>query len=215
MLHFLHRLNKYSKKLQKSSSAQMLSANVFHCKVCISCSVVHMCFCISFRMNIKKDCLTSCCSCFVSGGNLTGAIFNPALAFSLHPHCFYDRFLTYSLVYWIAPCLGKFIILHVFKKVLLSMWLKRVLKRRRGNVKVILSLKKLKTDKLLSIQFLSYFVCKRMIKLKINHIRAICYLNYHHQMSNLFHLHPVKALHFPLYVFLPVTVRNNLFLVQE
>ncbi|NXC49963.1 AQP11 protein, partial [Penelope pileata] len=46
-----------------------------------------------------------------AGGNLTGAIFNPALAFSLFPRCFYDKFFTYSLVYWIAPSLGKFLIL--------------------------------------------------------------------------------------------------------
>ncbi|XP_061876324.1 aquaporin-11 isoform X2 [Colius striatus] len=41
-----------------------------------------------------------------AGGNLTGAIFNPALAFSLHANCFYDRFLSYSLVYWLAPSLA-------------------------------------------------------------------------------------------------------------
>ncbi|NWS71641.1 AQP11 protein, partial [Crotophaga sulcirostris] len=46
-----------------------------------------------------------------AGGNLTGAIFNPALAFSLHSSCFYDNFLSYSLVYWIAPSLGKFLTL--------------------------------------------------------------------------------------------------------
>ncbi|NWH68874.1 AQP11 protein, partial [Geococcyx californianus] len=46
-----------------------------------------------------------------AGGNLTGAVFNPALAFSLHPNCFYDNFLSYSLVYWIAPSLGKFLML--------------------------------------------------------------------------------------------------------
>ncbi|NXA48799.1 AQP11 protein, partial [Nothocercus julius] len=44
-----------------------------------------------------------------SGGNLTGAIFNPALAFSLHPYCFYDNFWSYLLVYWLAPTLGKFL----------------------------------------------------------------------------------------------------------
>ncbi|NXG12960.1 AQP11 protein, partial [Grallaria varia] len=49
-----------------------------------------------------------------AGGNLTGAIFNPALAFSLHADCFYDKFLSYSLVYWIAPALGKFLIFYVF-----------------------------------------------------------------------------------------------------
>ncbi|KFO80288.1 Aquaporin-11, partial [Cuculus canorus] len=48
-----------------------------------------------------------------AGGNLTGAVFNPALAFSLHPNCFYDKFLSYSLVYWIAPSLGKFLTLLV------------------------------------------------------------------------------------------------------
>ncbi|NWV11767.1 AQP11 protein, partial [Ptilonorhynchus violaceus] len=49
-----------------------------------------------------------------AGGNLTGAIFNPALAFSLHADCFYDKFVSYSLVYWIAPSLGKFLIFYVF-----------------------------------------------------------------------------------------------------
>ncbi|NXM78019.1 AQP11 protein, partial [Serilophus lunatus] len=49
-----------------------------------------------------------------AGGNLTGAIFNPALALSLHADCFYDGFLSYSLVYWIAPSLGKFLISYVF-----------------------------------------------------------------------------------------------------
>ncbi|KAJ6664778.1 hypothetical protein lerEdw1_005750 [Lerista edwardsae] len=40
------------------------------------------------------------------GGHLTGAIFNPALALSLHLNCFLEKFWNYSLVYWIAPCLG-------------------------------------------------------------------------------------------------------------
>ncbi|XP_021238843.1 aquaporin-11 [Numida meleagris] len=53
-----------------------------------------------------------------AGGNLTGAIFNPALAFSLHPDCFYDKFFTYSLVYWIAPCLGTILVAFVWKSFL-------------------------------------------------------------------------------------------------
>ncbi|XP_062423396.1 aquaporin-11 [Rhea pennata] len=52
-----------------------------------------------------------------SGGNLTGAIFNPALAFSLHPYCFYDRFLSYSLVYWIAPSLGTILVAFVWDEI--------------------------------------------------------------------------------------------------
>ncbi|KAG8137226.1 hypothetical protein E2320_005742, partial [Naja naja] len=39
-----------------------------------------------------------------SGGHLTGAVFNPALAFSLHGSCFIDQFWNYLVVYCIAPC---------------------------------------------------------------------------------------------------------------
>ncbi|XP_005441017.1 aquaporin-11 [Falco biarmicus] len=53
-----------------------------------------------------------------AGGNLTGAIFNPALAFSLHAHCFYDKFLSYSLVYWIAPSLGTILVAFIWDEIL-------------------------------------------------------------------------------------------------
>ncbi|XP_009483805.2 aquaporin-11 [Pelecanus crispus] len=53
-----------------------------------------------------------------AGGNLTGAIFNPALAFSLHANCFYDKFLSYSLVYWIAPSLGTIVVAFIWDEIL-------------------------------------------------------------------------------------------------
>ncbi|KAM6147312.1 aquaporin-11 isoform 1-T1 [Phoenicopterus ruber ruber] len=53
-----------------------------------------------------------------AGGNLTGAIFNPALAFSLHPNCFYDKFLSYALVYWIAPSLGTILVAFIWDEIL-------------------------------------------------------------------------------------------------
>ncbi|XP_075272113.1 aquaporin-11 [Opisthocomus hoazin] len=53
-----------------------------------------------------------------AGGNLTGAIFNPALAFSLHADCFYDKFLSYSLVYWIAPSLGTILVAFIWDEIL-------------------------------------------------------------------------------------------------
>ncbi|XP_074973270.1 aquaporin-11 [Phalacrocorax aristotelis] len=53
-----------------------------------------------------------------AGGNLTGAIFNPALAFSLHANCFYDKFLSYSLVYWIAPSLGTILVALIWDEIL-------------------------------------------------------------------------------------------------
>ncbi|XP_060091189.1 aquaporin-11 isoform X1 [Heteronotia binoei] len=44
------------------------------------------------------------------GGHLTGAIFNPALAFSLHLSCFLEKFWNYTLVYWVAPCIGSVLV---------------------------------------------------------------------------------------------------------
>ncbi|XP_009999358.1 PREDICTED: LOW QUALITY PROTEIN: aquaporin-11 [Chaetura pelagica] len=53
-----------------------------------------------------------------AGGNLTGAIFNPALASSLHPNCFYEQFFSYSLVYWIAPSLGTILVAFLWDEIL-------------------------------------------------------------------------------------------------
>ncbi|XP_006131995.3 aquaporin-11 [Pelodiscus sinensis] len=52
------------------------------------------------------------------GGNLTGAIFNPALAFSLHASCFRNKFWDYSLVYWMAPSLGTVLVAIVRGEIL-------------------------------------------------------------------------------------------------
>lgn len=54
--------------------------------------------------------LVSLCLKCITGGSLTGAIFNPALALSLHFKCFDEAFLQFFIVYWLAPSLGK----HVF-----------------------------------------------------------------------------------------------------
>ncbi|XP_048350380.1 aquaporin-11 [Sphaerodactylus townsendi] len=52
------------------------------------------------------------------GAHLTGAIFNPALAFSLHLNCFLDKFWNYILVYWIAPCVGSVLVAVLWDEVL-------------------------------------------------------------------------------------------------
>ncbi|XP_052437709.1 aquaporin-11 [Carassius gibelio] len=41
-----------------------------------------------------------------AGGHLTGAVFNPALAFSIQFPCPGNSFAEYSFVYWIGPILG-------------------------------------------------------------------------------------------------------------
>lgn len=41
------------------------------------------------------------------GGSATGAVFNPALAFSTQFSCSGNTFAEYSLVYWLGPVLGE------------------------------------------------------------------------------------------------------------
>ncbi|XP_028275172.1 aquaporin-11 [Parambassis ranga] len=41
-----------------------------------------------------------------AGGSMTGAVFNPALAFSTQFPCSGNSFLEYCLVYWLGPLLG-------------------------------------------------------------------------------------------------------------
>ncbi|XP_052008416.1 aquaporin-11-like [Xyrauchen texanus] len=41
-----------------------------------------------------------------AGGHITGAVFNPALAFSIQFPCPGNTFLEYTFVYWLGPILG-------------------------------------------------------------------------------------------------------------
>ncbi|XP_059874198.1 aquaporin-11 isoform X3 [Delphinus delphis] len=49
-----------------------------------------------------------------AGGSLTGAVFNPALALSLHFKCFDEAFLQFFIVYWLAPSLGILLMILMF-----------------------------------------------------------------------------------------------------
>ncbi|XP_025704422.1 aquaporin-11 isoform X1 [Callorhinus ursinus] len=49
-----------------------------------------------------------------AGGSLTGAVFNPALALSLHFKCFDEAFLRFFIVYWLAPSLGILLMILMF-----------------------------------------------------------------------------------------------------
>ncbi|KAI5629701.1 aquaporin-11 [Silurus asotus] len=55
-----------------------------------------------------------------AGGSTTGAVFNPALAFSAQFPCSGSTFLKNSLVYWLGPVLGMACSLLLFNKVLLA-----------------------------------------------------------------------------------------------
>ncbi|XP_015332862.1 aquaporin-11 isoform X1 [Marmota marmota marmota] len=49
-----------------------------------------------------------------AGGSLTGAIFNPALALSLHFMCFDEAFPQFFIVYWLAPSIGILLMILMF-----------------------------------------------------------------------------------------------------
>ncbi|XP_062328732.1 aquaporin-11 [Osmerus eperlanus] len=52
-----------------------------------------------------------------AGGSVTGAVLNPALAFSTQFPCSGNTFLEYCLVYWLAPVLGMISSVLLFDKV--------------------------------------------------------------------------------------------------
>ncbi|KAF5927044.1 hypothetical protein HPG69_018310 [Diceros bicornis minor] len=58
--------------------------------------------------------LVSLCLKCITGGSLTGAVFNPALALSLHFKCFDEAFLQFFIVYWLAPSLGILLMILMF-----------------------------------------------------------------------------------------------------
>ncbi|XP_004632586.2 aquaporin-11 [Octodon degus] len=49
-----------------------------------------------------------------AGGSLTGALFNPALALSLHFVCFDEAFSQFFTVYWLAPSVGILLMILMF-----------------------------------------------------------------------------------------------------
>lgn len=42
-----------------------------------------------------------------AGGSISGAVFNPALAFSIQFPCSGHTYLEYCFIYWLSPALGK------------------------------------------------------------------------------------------------------------
>ncbi|MEE6508721.1 hypothetical protein FKM82_022692 [Ascaphus truei] len=51
-----------------------------------------------------------------TGGHLTGAVFNPALAFSIMFHCKGNTLFEYAFVYWIGPIIGMVLSVILFDK---------------------------------------------------------------------------------------------------
>ncbi|XP_066540413.1 aquaporin-11 [Hoplias malabaricus] len=59
-----------------------------------------------------------------AGGSTTGAVFNPAVAFSTQFPCSGGTFAEYSLVYWMGPLLGVAFSILLFDKVIFALSVK-------------------------------------------------------------------------------------------
>ncbi|XP_041864384.1 aquaporin-11-like [Melanotaenia boesemani] len=53
-----------------------------------------------------------------TGGSISGAVFNPALAFSIQFPCSGHTYLEYSFVYWLGPVLGMASCILLFEKII-------------------------------------------------------------------------------------------------
>ncbi|XP_020845466.2 aquaporin-11 [Phascolarctos cinereus] len=66
---------------------------------------------LKFRIHLQAALITFL---VFTGGDLTGAVFNPALALSLHFQCFHELFFNYLIVYCVAPSLGIMLMVLMF-----------------------------------------------------------------------------------------------------
>ncbi|XP_012711394.2 aquaporin-11 [Fundulus heteroclitus] len=53
-----------------------------------------------------------------AGGNISGAVFNPALAFSIQFPCSGHTYLEYCFIYWLGPVLGMASCILLFEKII-------------------------------------------------------------------------------------------------
>ncbi|XP_072466865.1 aquaporin-11 [Notamacropus eugenii] len=92
--------------LPEAFLVEMLCSFIFHSTVMHFQDVR-----LKFRVHMQAALITFL---VFSGGNLTGAMFNPALALSLHFQCFHELFFSYLIVYCLAPSLGIMLMVLMF-----------------------------------------------------------------------------------------------------
>ncbi|XP_007490966.1 aquaporin-11 [Monodelphis domestica] len=66
---------------------------------------------LKFRIHLQAALITFL---VFAGGSLTGAVFNPVLALSLHFQCFQNLFYNYFIVYCLGPSLGIMLMVLMF-----------------------------------------------------------------------------------------------------
>ncbi|KAL6478575.1 hypothetical protein MHYP_G00120080 [Metynnis hypsauchen] len=96
--------------LLEAAAVEMACAFVVHAAASCTRSLQE-----KYRVHAVAAVITSA---VYAGGSTTGAVFNPALAFSTQFPCTGGTFAEYSLVYWMGPLLGMAASVLLFDKVI-------------------------------------------------------------------------------------------------
>ncbi|KAM6969962.1 aquaporin-11-like [Aplochiton taeniatus] len=86
------------------------------CAFTIQASIMHI---HNVHRNIRSHVIAGVVTFLVyAGGSVTGAVFNPVLAFSIQFPCSGHSFMEYCFVYWLGPVLGVSSSILLFEKIL-------------------------------------------------------------------------------------------------
>ncbi|XP_038674608.1 aquaporin-11 [Scyliorhinus canicula] len=103
-LHWHHRLRQYKCTSALNTTPGKGLVTEFFCAFTLRAALFKFQF---LKQKHKIHAVAVLITCLVfAGGDLTGAVFNPALAYSITFNCVGSTYLEYCFVYWLGPLLG-------------------------------------------------------------------------------------------------------------
>ncbi|KAG7470933.1 hypothetical protein MATL_G00119200 [Megalops atlanticus] len=115
-LHLRHKLFGFKCISPINATLPKAAAVELACAFAVQTAVTHM---QSLDEKYRAHAVAAVITALVyAGGSVTGAVFNPALAYSTQFPCSGHTFAEYSFVYWLGPVLGVTISLLLFDKVI-------------------------------------------------------------------------------------------------
>ncbi|XP_036450824.1 aquaporin-11-like [Colossoma macropomum] len=115
-LHLAHKAHGYQCFNPISASLPTAAAVEMTCAFVLQAAVMNIgIFSENLRVHVIAAVITSLA---YAGGSITGAVMNPALAFSIQFPCSGHSFLEYAFVFWLGPILGTTSAIAVFEKLI-------------------------------------------------------------------------------------------------
>ncbi|KAL7848358.1 hypothetical protein AOLI_G00230760 [Acnodon oligacanthus] len=128
-LHLAHRAHGYQCFSPLSAPLPAAAAVEMTCAFALQAVLANI---GAFRENLRVHVIAAVITSLAhAGGSITGAVMNPALAFSIQFPCSGHSFLEYAFVFWLGPILGAASAIAVFEKLIPSL-----LKRHTNGKKV-------------------------------------------------------------------------------